>query len=203
MVFKKWTSLVGIAAVGALLWCSTAPLWVHDRSTGATRLVARGFHFLDGILVEPDPGGSKEVSVLVTETTRFRIQRLMVDGPEAGRHAVLWDDLPGMPDGMDRDAAGNVWVGLLTLRSGVTDWIHAHPWIKPLLLRLPPAWMPKGSATGVLAFDPLAENALFLVLHDGPLIRDVSVAIPSLDRIYLASFDPSQRGLSWIPKPIP
>jgi len=178
-------------------------LWVHDRSTGATRLVARGFHFLDGILVEPGPGGSREVSVLITETTRFRIQRLVVDGPDAGRHAVLWDDLPGMPDGLDRDTAGNVWVGLLTLRSGVTDWIHAHPWIKPFLLRLPPAWIPKGGATGVLAFDPRAESPLLLALHDGSVIRDVSVAIPSGDRIYLASFDPSQRGLSWIPKPIP
>lgn len=178
-------------------------LWMHDRSTGETRLVARSFHFLDGILVEPGPGGSREVSVLITETTRFRIQRLVVDGPGAGRHEVLWDDLPGMPDGMDRDTAGRVWVGLLTLRSGLTDWIHAHPWVKPLLLRLPPAWIPKSGATGVLAFDPRLENLLFLALHDGSVIRDVSVAIPSGDRIYLTSFDPSQRGLSWIPRPIP
>jgi hypothetical protein len=132
MVSKKWVSLVGVVAAGALLWCSTAPR-----------------------------------------------EELEVGDPV---------QLGAMPRGLARLAKPE-------------DWLHAHPWIKPLLLRLPLAWIPKGGATGVLAFDPRLEKALFLALHDGSLIRDVSVAIPSRDRIYLASFDPSQRGLSWIPRP--
>lgn len=193
-------SMGGGAFAEAIALGRNGRLWLHDRRTGTTRLVARGFHFLDGVLIEPEPGGGAETSVLITETTRYRIQRLFVDGTEAGRHEILWSDLPGMPDGLDRDAQGNIWVGLLSLRSATTDWVHAHPWIKPLILRLPTAWIPKGEATGVLALGPRGERALLMALHDGSAVRDVSVAIPSSDRIYLASFDLSQRGLAWIPR---
>jgi sugar lactone lactonase YvrE len=193
---------MGGGAVGeAIALGRNGRLWMHDRGTGTTRLVARGFHFLDGVLIEPRPGGGRESSILVTETTRFRIQRIHARGADAGQSEIVWRNLPGMPDGLDRDDLGNVWVGLLGLRSATTDWIHAHPWIKPLLLRVPTAWIPKGESTGVLALDPRGDEALFLGLHDGSFVRDVSVAIPSGERIYLASFDPTQRGLVWMPRP--
>ncbi len=195
-------SMGGGAVANAIALGRNGRLWMHDRTTGATRLVARGFFFLDGVLIEENPFGGREASVLVTETTRFRILRFFVSGPDAGRSVVLWRDLPGMPDGLDRDVDGNVWVGLLGLRSSTTDWIHAHPWIKPLLLRLPRSWIPKGRATGLLALDPGAKRARFLGLHDGSFVRDISVAIPVGERVYLASFDPEQRGLVWMPRPV-
>ena len=176
-------------------------LWLRDLSSQTTRLIARNFHFLDGILIENEAGQTKEFSVLVTETTRFRIQRLYVVGSAAGNHVVLWDDLPGMPDGLDRDDEGNIWVGLLALRSETSDWLHANPWLKPLLVRLPVKWMPRGTATAVLALDPEGMEALYLGLHDGSLVRDISVVIPTADRLFLASFDPHQRGLVSIPRP--
>lgn len=194
-------SMGGGAVDEAIALGRNGRLWMHDRQSDVTRLVARGFHFLDGVLIEPAGGGGREISILVTETTRFRIQRLIVSGANAGTHSVVWQNLPGMPDGLDRDAMGNVWVGLLGLRSATTNWIHAHPWVKPLLLRLRTAWIPKGESTGVLALSPDASRALYLELHDGSLVRDVSVAIPYGERIYLASFDPTQRGLVWISRP--
>lgn len=199
---SEGAAMGGGAVAEAIALGRNGRLWMHDRQTGATRLVARGFHFLDGVLIEPDPRGGGEDSILITETTRFRIQRIIVGGDDAGRSEIIWDDLPGMPDGLDRDALGNVWVGLLGLRSTTTDWIHANPWIKPLLLKVPAAWIPKGESTGVLALSPDAGEALFLALHDGSFVRDVSVAIPSGERIYLASFEPDQRGLVWIPRPV-
>ncbi|MCP4038420.1 MAG: SMP-30/gluconolaconase/LRE-like region [bacterium] len=176
-------------------------LWMHDLDSDTTRLIAHGFHFLDGVLLEDAPPGDRERSALITETTHFQIQRLTFDGPNAGTNEILWSDLPGMPDGLDRDANGLVWIGLLGLRSAATDWIHRNPWVKPLLLRLPKAWIPKGEATGVLALDARAQHPLFLALHDGRLVRDVSVAIPIGDQIYLASFDRNQHGLVSIPRP--
>lgn len=194
-------SMGGGAVSEAIALGRNGRLWMHDRVTRTTRLVARGFHFLDGVLIEPVESGAREVSLLVTETTRFRVQRLIVHGVDEGRSRVVWHDLPGMPDGLDRDALGNVWVGLLGLRSDTTNWIHANPWIKPLLLRLPTEWIPKGMSTGIMALSPRADEMLFLGLHDGSSVRDVSVAIPYEERVYLASFDPTQRGLAWIPRP--
>ncbi len=194
-------SMGGGAVAEAISLGNHGRLWMHDRSSGVTILVARAFFFLDGVLIEPRPDGGREDSLLVTETTRFRIQRLFVGGARAGTHSVVWQNLPGMPDGLDRDSLGNVWVGLLGLRSTTTDWIHAHPWIKPLLLRLPTHWIPRREATGILALSPDMTRALYLGLHEGSSVHDVSVAIPAEGRIYLASFDPEQRGLVWIPTP--
>jgi hypothetical protein len=198
---SEGASMGGGAVAEAIALGRNGRLWMHDRQTGATRLVARGFHFLDGVLIEPGPGGGRETSILITETTRFRIQRIKLGHGEAARSEIVWQDLPGMPDGLDRDALGNVWVGLLGLRSATTDWIHANPWIKPLLLQMPTVWIPRGESTGVLVLSPDAAVPLFLGLHDGSSVRDVSVAIPSGERVYLASFDPDQRGLVWIPRP--
>lgn len=193
---------MGGGAVGeAIALGRNGRLWLHDLATDSTRLLARGFRFLDGVLIENPLDGTRESSVLITETTHFQIQRLSFSGPRAGESEILWRNLPGMPDGLDRDADGNVWVGLLSLRSTTTNWVHAHPWIKPLLLRLPAAWMPKGTSTGVLAFEPRSNRPLFIALHDGSSVRDISVAIPAGDRVYLASFDPEQRGLVSIPRP--
>ena len=200
--FARADAGMGTAAVPeAIALGRGGRLWLYDRSTATTRLIARGFHFLDGVLIEPEAGGGEEQSVLITETTRYRIQRLIVAGEDAGRSEVLWDDLPGMPDGLDRDAHGNVWVGLLTIRSAASDWIHAHPWIKPLLLRLPPAMLPKGNSTGILVLDARAEQALLLARDDGSAVRDISAAIPCGEHICLASFDPAQRGLVRISAP--
>lgn len=195
-------SMGGGAFAEAIALGRNGRLWMHDRETGSTRLIAHGFHFLDGVLIEPAADGGREPSILITETTHFQIQRLTLRGPGAGKHEIIWRDLPGMPDGMDRDAEGHIWIGLLSLRSPTTNWVHSHPWIKPLLLRLPTALIPKGESTGLLALDSRAERPLFLALHDGSFVRDISVAIPVGDRIHLASFDPHQRGLVSIPRPI-
>lgn len=39
------------------------------------------------------------------------------------------------------------------------------------------------------------------MLHDGSLVTDISVVIPHLDRLYLASFDIDQRGLISLARP--
>lgn len=187
---------MGGGAVGeAITLGKNGRLWRHDLETGETRLVADGFHFIDGILIDPHPVDTREESVLVTQTPGFAITRLFVAGPRAGTAEPIWTGLPGMPDGMDRDAQGRIWIGLYRKRSTFLTWVHKNPWIKPVLLRLPLALLPVPSETGILALSPDGATPLYYGIYEGPLLRDAAVCVPGKDHIYIASFDREQHGL--------
>ena len=110
---------MGGGAVGeAITLGENGRLWRHDLDKGETRLVADGFHFIDGILIDLHPAGTREESVLVTQTPGFAITRFFLAGPRAGTAEAVWTGLPGMPDGMDRDAQGRIWIGVYRKRSG-------------------------------------------------------------------------------------
>lgn len=60
-------------------------LWRYDLDTGSTRLIAEGFQFINGLLVNLHPAQAREASVLVTQTSQFRLTRFHIAGPQAGR----------------------------------------------------------------------------------------------------------------------
>lgn len=178
-----------------LLWC----LNLEDNSVS---LVGQGYTFVDGVLLEYGNGGNRETSVLITETVKFRILRLFIKGEQAGRDQIVWKDLPGMPDGLDRDSKGRIWVSLLKKRSSFINWIHKNPCIKPLLLRIPQNWLPAGKQTGIIAFSSDCSKALYYSLHNGKAINDISVVVPGRERIYLPRFDRSSSGLYSMKNPL-
>lgn len=81
-------------------------LWRHDLDTGVTRLIAEGFHFVNGVLCDLHPGQEREQSVLVTQTSLFRLSRFHVRGPRAGTAEVVLDGITGMPDGLTATPTG-------------------------------------------------------------------------------------------------
>ena len=169
-------------------------IWRYDLDAGETSVVAQNFIFPDGILVE-NIEGAREESILVTETVRFRLVRLFMGGAKAGQYEEVWDNLPGMPDGMDRDSQGRIWIGILKQRSGTIDLIHRNPWIKPFLLRLPASLMPVSRKTSFLALSADASKALYYTEHDGSVVSDISVVVPGRKELYLAVFNDESRGL--------
>ena len=175
-------------------------LWVLDRDAETAALVAQNFTFIDGVLLEP-AGDPKETSVLVAEATRFRVLRLFLNGDRAGEYDVLWENLPAVPDGLDRDAKGRIWLGLIKERSGLLTWAHANPWIKPLMLRIPLSILPIPEATAFMGMNSDASEVLFYTLHDGAQVRDISVVVPGKDHLYLACFNPERPGLHRVPYP--
>ncbi|TGK15328.1 SMP-30/gluconolactonase/LRE family protein [Leptospira stimsonii] len=169
-------------------------LWMLDRKRTSVSLLLNGFTFVDGILLEE--GKTKvEESVVITETTRFRILRAFVSGKNEGTFEILFENLPGLADGLERDAKGNIWVGLIKRRSGLVDIVHKNPWIKPFLLSLPQGILPISKKTGILVLNVDGKKALYHSMHDGSKINDISVAVPFQDRVYFPTFDKKSRGL--------
>lgn len=111
----------------AVALASNGRLWRYDLEHGSTCLIAEGFHFINGVLYDPHSGQAREEeSVVVTQTSLFRVTRFYLSGSKAGQYAVVIDSLPGMPDGMDRDAGDRIWLGMFTDRSLVLTWVHEN-----------------------------------------------------------------------------
>ena len=163
-------------------------LWRHDLDTGTTRLIAAGFHFVNAVLVDPHPGRPSEESVLVTQTSLFRLTRFHLRGPRAGTAEVVLDGITGMADGMDRDADGRIWVALFAERGRLLTWLHAHAWVKPLVLRLPARLLLRQAGrTGVLVVSPDGSTPLWSAMYEGPELVSVASAVPATGGVYLAN----------------
>ena len=172
----------------ALALSPNGRLWRYDIETDTTRLIAEGFHFINGVLYDLHPGQPREESVLVTQTSLFRLTRFYLRGPKAGRDEVVLDGITGLDDGMDRDAQGRIWLALFSNRSALLTWVHEHAWIKPLFMRVPARLlMALPQKTGVLVVSPDGSTPLYTALYDGAALASVASAVPSPGGIYLAN----------------
>ena len=193
---------IGDAVDEAMALAPNGRLWRYDVDTGSTRLIAEGFHFINAVLCDLHPGQPREESVLVTQTSLFRLTRFYVRGPKAGTSEVVLDGLPAMVDGMDRDAAGRIWLAKFAPRSALLTWLHANGWIKPLFMRLPTKLLLRLSPqrTGVVVVSPDGRKPLYDAMYEGPLLASIASAVPGSLGIYLAneplsSSDRDQKGL--------
>lgn len=104
---------------------------------------------------------------------------------KAGQFETVLENLPAVPDGMDRDHQGRIWIGMLKQRSATIDKIHQNPWVKHFLLRLPSTWMPVSKGTSVLALrqrtyqDMAVKNGAYdqFIIVNRPDTRPVNLSL--------------------------
>jgi hypothetical protein len=195
--FEYENASVDDAIDEALALAGNGRLYRFDLDSGATRLIAEGFHFINGVLYDPHPAAAREESVIVTQTSLFRVTRFFLNGPKAGNAETVIDGLPGTPDGMDRDAAGRIWLAMFVERTPVLTWAHEHAWVKPLLMRLPTRLLlSRKQRTGVVVLSPDGKRPLYSAFYEGEKLFSIASAVPSATGIYLANvaLDDSDRG---------
>jgi len=194
-------SMGGGAMGEAITLGKNGRLWKYDAESNTAALAAHDYNFIDGVLLEED-GQGWERSVLVSETTKFRIMRLFLSGERAGEDEIVWDALPSMADGLERDAEGRIWVGMIKQRTDILNWAHANPWVKPLMLRLPLDLLPVPTVTGVLVLSPDAATPLWYAEHSGTHVQDIAAVIPGKSGVYLANFTDDRPGLHRMENPL-
>jgi hypothetical protein len=186
--FDYTNASVDDAVDEAIALAPNGRLWRLDLDTGAVRLIAEGFHFINGVLYDLHPGQAREESVLVNQTSHFRLTRLFVRGPKAGTSEVVLDGLTGMNDGIDRDASGRIWLALFTEGKPILTWLHANAWAKPFVMRLPTKLLfNKPGRTGVLVLTPDGKTPLYSAMYEGPLLTSIPSAVASPQGVFLAN----------------
>jgi sugar lactone lactonase YvrE len=151
---------------------STGRILEYDPATKATRIVAKGLSFANGVAPS-----ANERQIFVAETGKYRIWRIDVNasdldvrqtsGMSGATHIVL-PNLPGYPDNLMRglptsDGKPTLWVGLAKPRSAVVDGMAEKPFLRSLTLRLPRFLWPIPPKYGhVIAFT-----------EDGTIVQDL------------------------------
>lgn len=104
-----------------------------DPRTGEIDLLASGLQFANGVGLARD-----ESFVVVAETGSYRIQRVELTGPRAGRVCVWSDNLPGIPDNVTSQTADGIfWVALYSPRMRLLDRLAPYPSLRILAANLP------------------------------------------------------------------
>ncbi|WP_255148679.1 SMP-30/gluconolactonase/LRE family protein [Halorarius halobius] len=162
----------------------TGRLLAYDRDTGETEVLLQGLGFANGVALGPDGE-----SLLVTETSRYRVSRYWITGEQEGRIERFAENLVGYPDNIDRDPDGGYWVAIPSLRDPALDSLHRSPWLKRQLGKLPEAVLAQvsGDPYGlVLKLDESGE--VVDSLHDPTgRVHGVTSATPHDGALYLGS----------------
>jgi sugar lactone lactonase YvrE len=162
-----------------------------DPATGDTEMVTDGLYFPNSLVLAPD-----RRSVILAESSRFRLLRVWVEGPEAGQTDVLIDALPGNPDGLDYDAEGRLLLTLYDHVEALNTLILPYGFSRRILMSLPRAWFVNNDLSGFVAvidpdsfeivrvlrdasgFSPSNVVQVGNVLYSGTLVGDRVVQAP-------------------------
>ena len=162
---SQWGGTFEAAVLDILEQACTARILEYDPAAKATRIVAKGFSFANGVALSSD-----EQSLFVAETGKYRVWKIAVaaneldvsQGPSA-QASVLFDNLPGYPDNLMRGQEGRIWVGFSGPRSPDVDAMAEKPFLRELTLRLPRKLWPLPKRYGhVMAFS-----------EDGQVVADL------------------------------
>jgi sugar lactone lactonase YvrE len=161
----QWGGTFEAAVLDILEQACTSRILEYDPAADATRIVARGFSFANGVALSSD-----EQTLFVAETGKYRVWKVSVGAndvdvsrgatPQAG---IVFDNLPGYPDNLMRGQQGRIWVGFSGPRSPDVDKMAGKPFLRELTLRLPRALWPLPKKYGhVMAFS-----------EDGKVVADL------------------------------
>jgi len=129
----------------------------HDPATGRTRPIIKSFYFPNGMCVTHDGR-----AVLIASTSACRIFRHWIAGPNSGKTEILIDELPGLPDNINRASDGNYWLALVGVRTPTFDLAARKAAFRRRMVKQVPTdeWLSPGLNHGcVVKFDD-AGNAL-------------------------------------------
>ncbi|MFW5964458.1 MAG: SMP-30/gluconolactonase/LRE family protein [Natronomonas sp.] len=162
----------------------TGRLLAYHPDSGETTVELDDLGFANGVC--PHEDGE---SLLITETSRYRITRYYLEGDRAGESELFAENLPGYPDNIEAAGDGDHWVAIPSLRDSTLDGLHRVPWLKRQLGKFPEAVLEQvsGDAYGlVLRLDSTGD--IVESLHDPTGgVFGVTSATPHDGALYLGS----------------
>ena len=158
--------------------------WHPD--TKKTELLLGGLRFANGVAVAHDGQ-----SVLVNETSDYRVTRVYIAGPKKGSHDVFAENLPGFPDNITYSREKQrYWVALAAPRDSALDMMGPMPFLRKAVGRLPAALQPKAKRVAqVVALDLNGKVIQYLEDESGDSFSPLSSVREGGGFLYLGSFE--------------
>lgn len=195
---KDWGGTFEASVLDIIEQAATGRILEYDPATKATRIVAKGLSFANGVALSQD-----EQTLFVNETGRYRVWKIAVGANDldvrnnSSQARVFLDNLPGYPDNLMRGLDGKIWLGFAKPRNPVADNLSDKPWLRALTLRLPRAFWPVPKSYGhVVAFTE--DGKIVADMQDPTGAYPETTAITETkDRLYVQSLH--AHGLGWLP----
>jgi sugar lactone lactonase YvrE len=195
----QWGGTFEASVLDILEQSATGRILEYDPATRATRIVARGLSFANGVALSQD-----EQTLFVNETGKYRVWKIAVKANDldvsqtSSLASVLFDNLPGYPDNLMRGLDGKIWLGFAKPRNPTIDKMADKPFMRKLTLRLPRALWPIPKAYGhVMAFTEDGKVVADLQDPSGAYPETTAVT-ETRERLYIQSLH--AKGLGWLPK---
>ena len=195
---KDWGGTFEASVFDIMEGASTGRILEYDPATRATRVVAKGLSFANGVALSQD-----EQILFVNETGKFRLWKIAVaaQGLDVSQpnhlSSVLLDNLPGYPDNLMRGLNGRIWLGFAKPRNPAADAMADKPWLRSLSMRLPRSMWPVPTSYGhVIAFTEDGKVVADLQDPTGAYPETTAVT-ETKDRLYVQSLH--AHGLGWMP----
>lgn len=161
----QWGGTFEAAVLDILEQACTSRILEYDPAANATRIVAKGLSFANGVALSSD-----EQALFVAETGKYRVWKVSVAARDldvsqgaSSQASIVFDNLPGYPDNLMRGQDGRIWLGFSGPRSPDVDAMAGKPFLRELTLRLPRALWPLPKKYGhVMAFS-----------EDGKVVADL------------------------------
>ncbi len=211
---KDWGGTFEASVLDILEQSRTGRIVEYDPATRATRVLAKGLSFANGVALS-----ANEQQLFVVETGQYRVWRINVTASDLDLRTIdsanranntnstaqiVLENLPGYPDNLMRglptlDGKPKLWVGLTKPRSKVIDDMAGKPWLRSMTLRLPRALWPIPPRYGhVLAFTEDGTVVQDLQDPTGAYPETTSV-LETADRLYIQSLHAPEIG--WMKRP--
>jgi sugar lactone lactonase YvrE len=167
----------------------------YHPDNGQIKVLLSELYFANGVALSQE-----EDFLLVNETYRYRIVRYWLRGPQAGTQDIFIDNLPGFPDNISSNGQGTFWLALFTVRNNVLDTLHAFPFLKTQMSKLPKALWPKPQPYGlVLALNEQGQITQSLHEPTGQHLKEITSAREHDGYLYLGSLHNDRIGKYKLP----
>lgn len=159
----------------------TGGLYQYNPQTNQIKKLIDGLHFGNGVVLSQN-----EDYLLIVETTRYRLLKYWLKGPQKGKKEVFVENLPGFPNGISIRPDGSFWLGFTTNRNQALDDIHPQKLMKQIVYALPEVFQPKQELFGMVL--NLSESGEFLqALFDpsGQFVSEAGAVKEYAGKLYL------------------
>ena len=159
----------------------TGGVYVYNPKTKETTTMSEGNYFGNGLAISPN-----EDFILVSETSKYRIIRYWIKGPQKGKSEVFKDNMIGFPNNISINQNGNFWVGFTTKRNDQLDQIHPKVGMKKFVYGLPAFVQPKPEKFGMV-LEVSKEGEILQALFDskGMTVTEAGAVLEHNGHLYL------------------